>query len=114
MRLKGDRKSKKKNNTLILSEKETLEKQVRTMQEDTEKLESIYKELLLLTNELKLIKKNELPTLEYGTAGTPRNKDRTKSDAMSQYSQDIEMMIDMPEDVDGGFGQGDMNDVFEI
>jgi len=114
MKLKGDRKAKKKNNTLILNEKETLEKQVRQMQEDTEKLESIYKELLLLTNELKLIKKNELPSIEFGTAGTPRGKERTKSDAMSQYSQEIEMMVDMPADFDGGFEQGDSNDVFEI
>ena len=53
------------------------------MQDETENLELLYKDLLLLTDEFKLIKKNELPSmLEDNTdiLSPKRKRDHLKSD----------------------------------
>ena len=55
-----EKKNKKGENNKILKQKDALEQNVREMQEQTEDLENVYKELLLLHNELKVIKKNEV------------------------------------------------------
>lgn len=47
-----------------MRDKDNLEKEVRAKQEETEDLENVYKELLLLCNELKVIKKNEVPAMD--------------------------------------------------
>lgn len=62
--LRQEKKNKKRDNELILRDKDTLEKEVRSKQEETEDLENVYKELLLLSNELKVIKKNEVPAMD--------------------------------------------------
>ena len=51
-------------NEKILKQKEGLESEVRKMQEVTEELEFGYKELLLLSNEFTVIKRNEIPAIQ--------------------------------------------------
>lgn len=43
-------------------QKDQLEKDVRKMQTETDELENVYKELLLLSNEMKVIKRNMVPS----------------------------------------------------
>ena len=81
--LRNEKKNKKKENEKILKQKDDLETNVRKIQEETENLENVYKELLLLSNEFKVIK---------------RNDGRAPSDTMSSMSMD--MMMDVPDDAD--------------
>jgi len=82
------------------------------MQEETEDLENVYKELLLLFNEFKVIKKNEVHSVfEEGWEKNPTNG-RSKSDT-SAMSYDMDMMMDAPDDVDEdeqGKGHADVFD----
>ena len=87
---------------MILKQKDVLEQNVREMQEQTEDLENVYKELLLLHNELKVVKKNEV-TMEQakeegGWTISPTNDGRSKSDALSAMSEG--MMMDIPDDAE--------------
>lgn len=98
--LRQEKKNKKRDNELILRDKDTLEKEVRSKQEETEDLENVYKELLLLSNELKVIKKNEVPAMDNDEEWqqSPTNA-RSESAAMSAMSAELEMMMmDAPED----------------
>ncbi len=58
-KLKEDKKIKRKENEKILKDKDLLESDVRQKQEETAELENTYKELLLLSQQLKVIKRNE-------------------------------------------------------
>lgn len=60
-KLREEAKNKKKENAKILMWKDSLENDVRKMQNETDELENVYKELLLLTNEMKVIKRNMVP-----------------------------------------------------
>lgn len=60
-KLKEDKKVKRKENEKILKDKDLLESDVRQKQEETAELENTYKELLLLSQQLKVIKRNEAP-----------------------------------------------------
>ena len=60
-KLRDSKRAKKKENEAILKQKDVLESDVRKLQEETENLENMYKELLLLSNEFKVIKRNEAP-----------------------------------------------------
>jgi hypothetical protein len=95
--LRNEKKAKKKENEKILKQKDDLETNCRKMQEETENLENVYKELLLLSNEFKVIKRNEVPSAFEGAWQSPTNG-RTASDTMSAMSMD--MMMDVPDDVD--------------
>ena len=57
-KLREESKNKKKENAKILIQKDALESDVQKMQVETEELENVYKELLLLSNEMKVIKRN--------------------------------------------------------
>ena len=57
-KLREESKNKKKENAKILIQKDALENDVQKMQVETEELENVYKELLLLSNEMKVIKRN--------------------------------------------------------
>ena len=59
--LKTEKKSKMKFNEKMLKQKDGLEDEVRKSQWYTEELDNRYKELLLLSNEFNVIKKNEIP-----------------------------------------------------
>ena len=67
--LRQEFKSKKRENAKILLQKDALDSDVRKMQNETDELEIVYKELLLLSNELKTIKRNMIPSalLENGS-----------------------------------------------
>ena len=93
VRLKQEAKDEKHKSSSVYLQKEQLEKEVRKMQDDTEKLELLYKDLLLLTDEFKLIKKNELPSmLEDNTdiLSPKRKRDHLKSDV----TESLEMLSD--------------------
>ena len=60
--LRNEKKNKQKENEKILKQKDDLETNVRKIQEETENLENVYKELLLLSNEFKVIKRNDVPS----------------------------------------------------
>ena len=72
------------------------------MQRETEELENIYKELLLLSTEFKLIKKNEIDDEDaeehknYKKTGSIN--DGANSDGGSLMSMELEMMMDVPDD----------------
>ena len=72
------------------------------MQRETEELENIYKELLLLSTEFKLIKKNELSDEDgeehrnYKKSGSIN--DCANSDGGSLMSMELEMMMEVPDD----------------
>ena len=84
-------------------QKDALENDVRKMENETESLENVYKELLLVSNEMKAIKRNQTATndangsVDFGFSGTPRNN---RMDARSELSGDM-MMDDVPEDICG-------------
>lgn len=72
---------------------------MRKMQEETEELENVYKDLLLLSNEFKVMKKNFEPTESIAEGMVlSETMARSKSDAMSQISHDVEMIMDVPDD----------------
>eukprot|EP00354_Favella_ehrenbergii_P003430 CAMPEP_0170467882 /NCGR_PEP_ID=MMETSP0123-20130129/11286_1 /TAXON_ID=182087 /ORGANISM="Favella ehrenbergii, Strain Fehren 1" /LENGTH=72 /DNA_ID=CAMNT_0010734343 /DNA_START=688 /DNA_END=906 /DNA_ORIENTATION=+ len=62
--MKGELDLKKKANMDILERKEKMEIDVHAMQEKTELQDSLYKELHLINDSLKRIKKNELEAME--------------------------------------------------
>ena len=70
------------------------------MENETEDLENVYKELLLVSNEMRATKRNQTATndangsVDFGFSGTPRNN---RMDARSELSGDI-LMDDAPED----------------
>ena len=88
---------------MILRQKDKFELEVRQMQEQTEELENTYKELLLLNSEFKVIKKNEMPSTltaaaDQSTVLSPQNAARSQSDNLSMMSQELEMMMNVPDD----------------
>ena len=100
--MKEESKSKKKENAKILLQKDALENDVRKLENETEELEQVYKELLLLGNEMKVIKRNQT-CLNDGNgpadfSTTPANKRLSaRFDARSDLSGDM-LMDDVPED----------------
>ena len=72
------------------------------MQRETEEFENIYKELLLLSTEFKLIKKNELSDEDddehknYRKSGSIN--DGANSEGGSLMSMELEMMMEVPDD----------------
>ena len=87
------------------------------MQEDVTDTETVYKELLLLSNELKLIKKNQIPSQALDEsidimAGNQK-VDRANSISQSEASQDLENIMMVPDDM--AFGeQGDEYDDTDV
>ena len=78
-----------------------METDVRRMQQETEELENIYKELLLLSTEFKLIKKNEINDDDAEERKNPGSINvRNDSDVGSIMSMELEMMMDVPDDQD--------------
>ena len=71
---------------------------MRRMQQETEELENIYKELLLLSTEFKLIKKNEVNDEDAEERKNPGSINQNDSDAGSIMSMELEMMMDVPDD----------------
>lgn len=74
------------------------------MQTETDELESVYKELLLLCNEMKVIKKNQVPSSalheDYEIIHlSPRNR----NDGGSDISQEVLMNVQE----DHGLAEGD-------
>ena len=100
-RLQEDKKTKKKGNAQLLLQSERLEEEVQRMENITQTLDSVYKELLVLNEEFKSIKKNAALTGE-----KPREQkgaERSRSDAYSIYSNDMDVMMgDFPEDTGEG------------
>ena len=94
---------KRKENEKILKDKDLLESDVRQKQEETAELENTYKELLLLSQQLKVIKRNEAPAAgqEDGVQLSPNANGRNTSEAaISVVSNEMEMMMDVPDDFD--------------
>ena len=101
-KLKEEKKTKRRENEKILKDKDLLEEEVRKKQEETAELENTYKELLLLSQQLKVIKRNELPsnTEEGGMETSPKNGRAASDAAISLVSNEMEMMMDVPDDFD--------------
>ena len=101
-KLKEEKKTKRRENEKILKDKDLLEEEVRKKQEETAELENTYKELLLLSQQLKVIKRNELPsnTEENGMETSPKNGRAASDAAISLVSNEMEMMMDVPDDFD--------------
>ena len=72
------------------------------MQRETEELDNIYKELLLLSTEFKLIKKNECSDEDDEENKNYKKSssinDGANSDGGSLMSMELEMMMDVPDD----------------
>lgn len=95
-----------------------MEQKVRKMQIDTESLENVFKELQLLNNEFNVIKKNEElnnfvdEEEDVGGQGFEIKNMKNECDILSQGSQDLEMVMDLPDGYDFGFEEeqgGDNN-----
>jgi len=106
-KLREEAKNKKKENAKILMWKDSLENDVRKMQNETDELENVYKELLLLTNEMKVIKRNMVPCQALNEENDLQHiSPRNRNDAASELSQ--EMVMDVPDDL--GLAEGEQGD----
>ena len=99
-------------NEKILKQKEDLEAQVRQMQEDTHKMDERYKELSTLQNEFSVIKKNEItiPAELQKSQDDQIIKERRMSNASSELSQEVSMMIDVTDLVGDNDEDGEYHD----